>query len=305
MQEAFNNALTLLADASVPVRILVFLVLAGLAHFLVRQLRNWAEAALRPRRGAPVTLITRYPKVVTILTLAVSAITVAVYFSAFGLILREFGISLRAYFASASIIGLAVAFGSQGLVQDVVTGITLIFSDAIDVGDMVDFNTQPGRVIKVGLRFTVLSTALGRELIVPNRNIAQITRFPVGGTFAYLDVQIPTSVDAAQAEARLLTLVDSFRTQHRSVLTSAKSMGIKDAGDWQFVRLELRALPGQQPLVDGPLQQRVVAALQELEPKAAAWMVTVTHRNASMTPSNSNLVTAEPPPVSGPPDKIL
>lgn len=289
MQEAFNDLLTMLANASIPVRILVFAVLAVLAHFLVRQFRNWAEAALRPRRGAPTTLITRYPKVVTILTLAVSAITVAVYFGAFGLILREFGISLRAYFASASIIGLAVAFGSQGLVQDVVTGITLIFSDAIDVGDMVDFNTQPGRVIKVGLRFTVLSTALGRELIVPNRNIAQITRFPVGGTFVYLDIQIPPSVDAEAAEARFLALVESYRTQHRSVLTSARSMGIKDAGDWQFVRLELRALPGQQPLVDGPLQQRVVASLQELEPKAAPWMVTVTHRNASMTPSSSNL----------------
>ncbi len=289
MQEAFHDALTMLANASIPVRILVFLVLAGLAHFLVRQFRNWAEAALRPRRGAPVTLITRYPKVVTILTLAVSAITVAVYFSAFGLILREFGISLRAYFASASIIGLAVAFGSQGLVQDVVTGITLIFSDALDVGDMVDFTGQPGWVIKVGLRFTVLSTALGRELIVPNRNIAQITRFPVGGTFAYLDIQIPASVAAAAAEGRFLALVESFRIQHRSVLTSARSMGIKDAGDWKFVRLELRVLPGQQPLIDGPLQQRVVAGLQELDPKAAAWMVTVTHRNASMTPSSSSL----------------
>lgn len=276
--------------ASPAVRILVFVVLAALAHLAVRALQKAAETFLRPRRGDPATLITRYPKVVTILALLVSAVTFVVYFSALGFILHEFGISLTAYFASATIVGLAVAFGSQGLVQDVVTGITLIFSDALDVGDVVDFTGQPGRVVRVGLRFTTLSTALGRELIIPNRNIGPITRFPAGGMVAYVDAQVPKPVAPETLETRLLAVAESFRVQHRGVLTSVVSRGIRDAGEWQYLRLELRVLPGQQALIDGPFLQRMVAALQTLEAGAPAWMVTVTYRAAS---------TPTPPAVAG------
>jgi small conductance mechanosensitive channel len=53
-------------------------------------------------------------------------------FFAFGLVLEEFGVNLTAYLASASILGLAISFGSQGLVQDMVIGLTLIFLDAMD-----------------------------------------------------------------------------------------------------------------------------------------------------------------------------
>src|SRR5690606_22150626 len=56
------------------------------------------------------------------------------------------------YFASASVIALAIGFGSQGIVQDVVTGLTLIFSDLIDVGDMVEISGQSGVVRSISMR---------------------------------------------------------------------------------------------------------------------------------------------------------
>ena len=73
----------------------------------------------------------------TIVSLTSSIILFATYFVSFGLILRETGLSLKAYLTSASIIGLAVGFGSQGIVQDVVTGVSMVFADLIDVGDVV------------------------------------------------------------------------------------------------------------------------------------------------------------------------
>ncbi len=63
-------------------------------------------------------------------------------------------LSLKTYLASASIMGLAIGFGSQGLVQDVVTGVTLVFSDLIDVGEMVEISGQTGIVRSIGMRFT-------------------------------------------------------------------------------------------------------------------------------------------------------
>ena len=100
--------------------------------FLRRVGRPLAERRLSSRASKFATM-----------SLASSVILFATYFVAFGLILRELGLSLKAYLTSASIIGLAVGFGSQGVVQDVVTGVTMVFADLFDVGDMVEILTCP------------------------------------------------------------------------------------------------------------------------------------------------------------------
>ena len=125
-----------------------------------------------------------------------------IYFFALGLVLQEFGVNLTAYLASASIVGLAISFGSQGLVQDMVIGLTLIFSDAMDVGDMVEIvgtTTVIGRVEVIGLRFTKLINFYNQEVFIPNRTIANVSRFPHGGVDAYADVQIPVGADQQKA----------------------------------------------------------------------------------------------------------
>jgi moderate conductance mechanosensitive channel len=92
-------------------------------------------------------------KAVSLLSLFSSSLIFIFYFAAIGFVLSEFGVPIAAYLASASIIGLAVGFGSQGLVQDVVSGLTSIFSDVYDIGDMVEISGQVGVVTRIGLRF--------------------------------------------------------------------------------------------------------------------------------------------------------
>ena len=102
-------------------RVLVIaLVLIGL------QLAIWLlRRAARVFSGRRFT--SKTSKAATIVSLTSSILLFAVYFVSFGLIFRELGLSLKAYLTSASIIGLAVGFGSQGIVQDVVTGLTMVF----------------------------------------------------------------------------------------------------------------------------------------------------------------------------------
>ena len=85
-----------------------------------------------------------------------SALICTLYFGALGLVLQELGVSLTAYLASASVLGLAIGFGSQGVVQDVVTGLTVILSDLFQVGDMVEIADKPGIVQSISMRFTTL-----------------------------------------------------------------------------------------------------------------------------------------------------
>ena len=87
------------------------------------------------------------------------------------MILREFKISLTTYFASATVIGLAVGFGLQGFVQDLVIGLTLIFSNALNIGEMVKLgdeignvdNIKPSESRKVNGVICVSSSSFGRD----------------------------------------------------------------------------------------------------------------------------------------------
>ena len=116
--------------------ILVALGLVGHGILIVaQQVVLWFSA-----RGSRL----RLRRLQSLATLLSSAMLFALYFLILGLILAEFGVSLTAYLASASVLGLALGFGSQGIVQDVVTGLTLIFSDLIDVGDLVEVSGETG-----------------------------------------------------------------------------------------------------------------------------------------------------------------
>jgi small conductance mechanosensitive channel len=148
-------------DSSVGTRILLIAALAVVVHLLVKAIRRVSEWLIIRGHAHHGTLgiAAQKPKVITVTRLVVSSIIFGIYFLAIGLILREFGFSLTTYLASASVVGLAISFGSQGLVQDIVIGLTLIFWDAMDVGDMVEIAGLPtnnviGRVQEIGMRFT-------------------------------------------------------------------------------------------------------------------------------------------------------
>jgi small conductance mechanosensitive channel len=214
-------------------------------------------------------------------SLVVSALTFLIYFVAVGLLLREFDVSLTAYLATASVVGLAVAFGLQGLVQDIVIGITLLFSDVYDVGDLVEISGQIGRVEGIGLRFTTLVNLHGQRVYVPNRNIAMVGRFRRGAVRAYVDVQIPEGLEEGVVRETVERIARGMRVQHPTVLvTEPEILGVEKAGPdgWRYLRMKFRLWPGQGALLETVFRSRVLAALRALDPSFQDWMVTVSFR---------------------------
>jgi len=266
-------------------RIIVVILLAFLAQLAVRGLKQFSHWLLTPKSNAgalPAEAFTRrYPKIATLTTILVSAATFLIYFLAIGLILREFKVSLTAYLASASVIGLAIGFGLQGFVQDVVIGLTLIFSDALNITDLVELSGQVGRVERIGLRFTTLVNFYGQEIYIPNRNIGMISRFRRGAIRAYVDVQVPDGLGEKEVADGIQSIADSMYSQHKSIiLTQPEIFGLKETtgANWLYLRIKFRLWPGQGQLIENTFKQRVIAAMKELYPKYADWMVTVTYR---------------------------
>lgn len=277
--------MNILTDLNPVFRIFLIIVLAAAAHFFVKIVRRFSQWLLAMKVNNSTTVetsfIRKYPKVATIITILVSAGTFAIYFVAVGMILREFKISLKAYFASATVIGLAVGFGLQGFVQDLVIGLTLIFSDALNIGEVVKLGDEIGKVDHIGLRFTILINLHGQQILIPNRNINIISRFRGGCIRAYVDIQLPVEANEAKISDSIHAIAKGMHQQHKSIiLETPEIFGIKKVkdGQWRYLRVKIKLWPGQMKIVEETFKERVVQILKQTHPDYVSWMITVTYK---------------------------
>src|ERR1043166_6984332 len=116
-------------ESSTGRRLIIILALAVFVHVTVRTIRFLSEWLINKSHAQkhPLEFVTQQAKFVTLIRLIANGVIFLLYFFALGLVLDELGINLTAYLASASIVGLAISFGSQGLVQDFVSAFNFFF----------------------------------------------------------------------------------------------------------------------------------------------------------------------------------
>lgn len=269
-----NKLLTVISTYPLALRVVIFMGLAVATHLLVLLIRKLSKAMLHQESGQG------YRKLRSIGTLFTSITIFTLYFLALGLILREFGVSLTAYLASASVLGLAIGFGSQGVVQDVVTGLTFIFSDLVDVGDLVEISGQTGIVRGITMRFVELQNAMGASVFIPNRTINNVINYPRGYVRCIVDVTLrgdPASKDAAEATA--VALMQAVQEQFPGILlTTPSSEGRKQLGSGkEILRLKFRIWPNRGQPIETSYVQELTAELKRNDPDYQPWMITVTY----------------------------
>ncbi|MCC5842355.1 MAG: mechanosensitive ion channel [Opitutales bacterium] len=150
--------------------VLLLNILRSVSQFLI--FNDWGPFAFIYRRNKSRTR--------TIHSVTLNILKYLIFFTALGHILNDLGINYTTYIASLSVIGLAIGFGSQGLVQDIVTGFFLLFDGQFSVGDMVEISGQTGIVEEMGLRTTRLRNYIGQSVVIPNRNIALVGNYSKG-----------------------------------------------------------------------------------------------------------------------------
>lgn len=268
-------------------RIAVFAGLAVATHMLVSLIRRISMRLLSAGSHR------EYRKLRSIGTLATSVAIFALYFIAVGMILKEMGVSLTAYLASASVVGLAVGFGSQGIVQDVVTGLTFVFSDLLDVGDLVEISGQTGVVRGISMRFVELQNAIGATVFIPNRSIGNIINYPRGYVRCIVDVTLRGDTGQRDAAAeRSLALMRAAQEQFPGILlTDPASEGRQMLSSGrEILRIKFRIWPNRGQPIETSFVQELVAEQQALDPDYRPWMIAVTYevekRNQRPSPSS-------------------
>lgn len=113
-----------------------------------------------------------------------------IYFIAILSILTQLGFNLGPVLASAGVVGLAVGFGAQNLVRDVITGFFIIFEDQYAVGDYISTGQVSGTVQEFGLRITRIRGLNGEVHIIPNGSITEVTNFSTQNSIAIVDISV-------------------------------------------------------------------------------------------------------------------
>ncbi len=264
----------------------IIIGLALAAHLTVRFVRYFSDVVFTRvvEKKNPLGFVTQQPKFMTLTQLIVNTFVFLIYAVAVLLIIElEYpnDNTFKTYLGSAAVVGLALSFGLQGLVQDVVTCITIILSDAMDVGDKVDLmNGVIGRVERIGLRFTTVTNLYNQEIFVPNRNIINISRFPHGGIMAYADVQIPGKSEQEKVVEIIQNVAKGIQTQFSAIVLTDPVFGKVHTtpGNWSYLRVQFKVWPGQNAIIENTFSSQMVSAMKAFDPAYSNWQVVVTYR---------------------------
>jgi len=197
--------------------------------------------------------------------------TLVVIYCATGLaVAQRLGIPLTSLVAPAAVAAVALGFGAQRIVQDILAGFFIITERQYGFGDLVHLGVPSvpstmGTVEDVTLRVTTVRTADGEVVITPNGQINQVVNMSRGWARAVLDVPVPATADVNQVSELLRQIGEEAYAEpelSQLLLDPPAVMGVQSIDVNQFqVRVVARTLPGKEFDVGRALRARVAAAL--------------------------------------------
>jgi small conductance mechanosensitive channel len=229
------------------VRVIGIWVLAWLAYRVVRIAAGRIEAAVDDGDDAVTTLRERRGKTISQLLRSVGRVAILVV--ALLLTFNVF-INIGPILAGAGILGLAVSFGSQSLVKDVISGFFILFENQFAIGDVVEAGGKSGVVEKMTMRVVVLRDLQGTMHVVPNSEIKVVSNMTRGWSRAVVDVGVAYDEDVDRALAIVRDEAAQFSTDPNwtpQLDGPVEVPGIEALGDSAVViRSLIKTQPGSQ-----------------------------------------------------------
>lgn len=167
-------------------------------------------------------------------------------------ILSEFGIELAPLLAGAGVVGLAIGFGAQSLVKDIIAGFFIILEDQFAVGDVIETGQFKGTVEMVGLRTTRIHSWTGEVHIIPNGMINAVTNFSIKNSIAVVDVAISYEEDVDQATNVIRNAAE--RLEDGNLVKTPEVLGVQMIGSSDVV---IRVIAECLPFTNAPVARNL------------------------------------------------
>jgi len=216
-------------------RVFAVLLIIVLARFALRFGYSFIEKLLTPSLMIPES------KAKTLAPLLKSVWRYTVYaLTAVTVVSRLQIMDIGPILAGAGIVGLAVGFGAQNLVRDVISGFFLMLEDQFSVGDFISVGSFSGEVEELGLRITKIRDFSGEVHIIPNGKIEAVTNRTRGNMRAMIDVRVSHEEDIDQVLALLEELMREYAQGDPNVVEGPTVLGVTDLAD-VFVQIGIIA----------------------------------------------------------------
>ncbi|MFB3776061.1 MAG: mechanosensitive ion channel family protein [Bryobacteraceae bacterium] len=261
---------TLYSAAQHAVRIVLILVVALIASRIVqrsipRLKARILELALRRGPGQNGELEKR---AVTLGAIFRKTVVVLIWITATVMILREAGFDIAPILASAGVVGLAIGFGAQNLVRDIISGMCLLMENQIRVNDVVVINGTGGLVEEINLRTTVLRSVDGAVHIFPNGTIQTLSNLTHQFSYYVFDMGVAYKEDTDHVAAVMKAVADQMMEEEQFkpfILEPLEILGVdRFAESAVIIKARIKTVPIRQWAVGRELNRRFKKRFEEL-----------------------------------------
>jgi moderate conductance mechanosensitive channel len=240
------------------------LILIGTGSFVVVRTANLAIEHLQFKlaRSHATTDLEWQRRATTLAGILTSLVTAVVGFIAVLMILREMAIDVIPILTGAGIAGLAIGFGAQNLVRDVISGFFLILEDQVRIGDLARINGVAGSVEQINLRTIVLRDAEGAVQVFPNGTITALANLSKQFAYAVVEVKVAYAENMDRVIGTLREVGASIEhdpSWSPLVLAPLDILGVISLDDGAAtVRVRLKTLPLNQAKTANELRRRIM-----------------------------------------------
>jgi small conductance mechanosensitive channel len=284
-------------------RVLVIIAVAIASTVLLRRAIHgiWLYVVQSLRKKADQSDIEIEKQATTIAGVLRKTTTVLIVALALAMSLRELGFDIAPLIAGVGVAGLAIGFGAQNLVRDVIAGFFMLIENQIRVNDVVVINDTPGVVEEMNLRTTVLRDAEGTVHVFPNGAISKLANRTQGFSFYLFSLFLSYKDDTDQAltilreTAAAVSAEEPFRAY---ILAPLEIFGVDQLGETHvIVKARIKTQPGRQWDVGREVNRRLKAKLDtagfELPARGPRRIEIVTPGGGSMTREELKVILRE------------
>ncbi len=243
----------------------VIIIVAG--AFIIVRAANLAIEHLQYKlaRSHATTDLEWQRRATTLGGIMTSLVTAAVGFVAALMLLRELSIDVLPILTGAGIVGLAVGFGAQNLVRDVISGFFLILEDQVRIGDIARVNGVQGTVEQINLRTIVVRDGEGAVQVFPNGTITALANLSKHFAYAVVEVKVAYSENVDRVIGTIKEVGASMEKDSAwggVLLAPLDVLGVESISDGAAtIRAKFKTLPLNQGKVANELRRRLMYAL--------------------------------------------
>jgi small-conductance mechanosensitive channel len=246
------------------------LVVIGISAYLVTRCVHFLIDSLQiflvSHNAGHTNLLERKKRVDTLGQLLRVVTTLLVVGVASLMALSLFSVDIRPILTGAGIAGLAVGFGAQNLVRDIIAGFFLILEDQVRLGDVVSINGKSGLVEAIRLRTIALRGNDGTVHIIPNGVITELSNMTKDFSFAVLDLGIPYEQNVDEVVEVLRSIASELGTDPvhgPNILEPLEVLGVESFSEMSvLLRVRIKTVPIQQWNVGREFRRRIKLAFE-------------------------------------------